>query len=1064
MNGVIAWFAENRVAANMLMFIILVAGALAIPATQKEIFPNVSLDKISISVIYPGASPSEVEEAVCTRVERSISGIDGIESISAVASEALCSITAEIGFDSDTREVRDKIKARIDSIPDFPSAVERPIINEISLNTPVARIVISGQASHRALRRLAERVRQDLNDLGISRVVIGDAKPYEISIEIPEFTLQQYNLTFAEVAETIRRNSNKMSGGSVATQAGSVTVSAVVQVESIDDFRNLVLSAQPDGGRVTLGDVATITDGFEEGNTQTFYDGEPSVQLMITQEPNLSILEMSQILGRYMDNPQHMPQGVSINLDFDLAEYFKARLDILLENAIAGLILVFITLLLFLNFRLSFWVSTGIIVSFMGAFIILYLTDGSINMISTFAFLIVLGMVVDDAIIIAENIHTNQEELGKRGLMGAIAGAQEISKPVIFAVITTAVAFAPLLFLPGPDGKMLASIPTVVLATLLFSLIESLFILPAHLAHQPAKSNAISFLKRVQDAFSNTLQKMISAVYKPSLEIALKWRYSVFWAFTVSFFLACALLIGGWVNVNLISDVEGDGVFGTLKFPPGTHLEETSAALKRMEHEALALKDELEKKYGADQILHIRTNIATPKDNEGFVAMTLAGAQNRQVSGEQVAAMWRERVGPIPHVAEIDYTATFNKPGPPINIDLKGHNPEELKAAAKALREHLEDYPAVYGVRDSFQGGSREVQLRLKPNAYDLGIDLSNLGAQVRQAFQGTIVQTLQRDGSEVQVVLRYPKEERSSLWHLENMRVRLGDGTHVPLSAVADVYYGTGPAKIIRHDGRRSITVSAYVDEGIANSTQVMTSLRLNFLSKLDDRFPGVKWSPAGQQKVRTEIMEYLATGFLIALGVMFMLMATLFRSYLQPSIVMTAIPFGLVGAMGGHLLLGLEMTLWSLAGMIAVSGVVVNDNMVLIFYINDKREQGYSISDAVKAAGAERFRPIMLTTLTTVAGLMPILTETSWEAQFLIPMATSISFGVLFATLVSLVLIPVLYLILDDFGGLYKLPLIKEKSSHGLENKIVSTSGDDKIFDDAFGGDEPQSDRPAP
>jgi multidrug efflux pump subunit AcrB len=440
--------------------------------------------------------------------------------------------------------------------------------------------------------------------------------------------------------------------------------------------------------------------------------------------------------------------------------------------------------------------------------------------------------------------------------------------------------------------------------------------------------------------------------------------------------------------------------------------------LLRAEKAALEVKEELYNQYQTEQIKHVRTTIT---NHNGTIILTMAGADQRKLPGKDIIDMWRKKVGPIPEASELSFTSTFNKPGPPVNIELSAYDSTKLKAAATALREHISDYPATYNVRDSFQGGKREVQLHLKPNAYDLGLDLQGLAGQVHQAFQGIEVQSLRRNQDEVKVFLRYPQEERSSLWHLENMRVRLSDGTHVPLIAVADVFYGVGPTKIIRHDSKRIITVEAYVDEGIASSATIMRSIKSNFLDKLEYDYPGVRWIPAGSQKVRDELQDSLILGFMVAMLVMYMLMATLFRSYAQPILVMTAIPFGIIGALVGHLLMGEELTLWSAAGMIAVSGVVVNDNMVLIFYINEKREQGESLLNAIKEAGAARFRPIMITSITTFAGLTPLMAETSWEAQFLIPMAISISFGVMFATLVSLLLIPALYLMLEDINRLF-------------------------------------------
>lgn len=831
MNSLIAWFAENRVAANMLMIVIIVAGLLLIPETKKEILPNVSLDTITITAVYPGASPSEVEESVCMRIENAVQGLRGIENMNSTASEQLCMVSLQIAYGTETPELMDKIKGNVDAIGNFPSVVPRPIVKEISIRNSIARIAIAGDASHRALKGIAANVRDDLKDIGITQVSIEGTRAFEIAIEISEADLQRYNMTFMEVAQTIRRNSMKASGGAVATSGGSVAVEAIGQADTAEDFRNLILRAKPDGGHVKLGDVATIIDGFKESNNQTFYDGKPAVTLSVYQEGSDNLLELSRKIHKYLENPKrHFPEGISLHLDSDNAKYFQNRIDLLVENAIGGLALVFITLLLFLRVKLAFWVSVGIPLAFLGGFIIQYFAGGSINFISTFALLIVLGIVVDDAIIVGENIYRHQSQNNK-GVSGAIAGAQEISKPVVFAVLTTAVAFSPMFFLPGADGKLLASIPLVVVGTLAFSLVESLLILPAHLSHQPSFSTRKGPLAKLQDKFSGFMDRGIENIYRPLLSKTLSWRYTALTAFIMSFLIAMALIVGGWINVSLLSAIEADVALSNIAFPKGTSLEKTRVSTRIIEQAAIDVKEELDKKYGSPQIEHVRALVS---DNTGQVILSLAGADERKLSGQEILDKWRKKVGPIPEASKLSFTSTFMKPGPPVSVELSAYNLDDLKEASEALREHLSDYPATYGVRDSFQGGKREVQLKLKPNAYDLGLDLQGLAGQIHQAFQGIEVQSLQRSQGETKVFLRYPKEERSSLWHLENMRIRLADGSHVPLMAVADVYYGVGPSRIVRHNGKRIITVTAYVDEGITPKATINRSVRANFLSTL--------------------------------------------------------------------------------------------------------------------------------------------------------------------------------------------------------------------------------------
>lgn len=1017
MNSMIAWFIENKVAANMVMLVILATGFFVIPETRQEIFPDVSLDKVNISVVYPGASPSEVEEAVCVRIENAIHGIRGIEDITSIASEQLCVVSLDIEYDADTYRVMEQVKAQVDSIPNLPSVASRPMVKDISLLRTVGRITIYGDANNKALKQIAEIVRNDLIDRGLSHVQIAETKDYEISIDISEAELQRYNMTFAEVAQSINRNTMKASGGAVATSSGAVGIEAVGQAESAADFNNIVLRSTPDGGRVLLRDVATVTDGLQATDSKTFYNGKRAVSVMVSQGSNENLTYISNALNNYVADPKrHFPEGISLVVDQDMAKYYNQRIDMLANNALSGLALVFFTLLLFLRLGLAFWVTVGIAVSFLGTFVVLYLLDESINMISTFAFLIVLGIVVDDAIIVGENIHTHQSN-NIRGPAGATIGTQEIAKPVVFAVITTAITFAPLLFLPGTDGKMLGIIPIIVIATLSLSLFESLFILPSHLAHQTQKLvKRDNPLTKMQDYFSGFLDYTIKHIYRPTLLAVLHQRYLATATFVATFFISLSLIAGGWINVEFLSTIESDGARATVSFPAGTPIEKVESAVMRVENAAMQMRKELREKYGTEQITDIRATVAPFGNNdEGVVKLQLSSHKDRKMSGDQIAELWRKKAGPIAEASSLDFWSTLDANKPSVNIELAAHDPDLLHDAVNDLRELISEYPAAYNITDSFQGGKREVQLQLKPHAVGI-LDTQILASQVRQAFVGVEVQSLQRDQGEVKVFLRYPKEERESLWHLENMRIRLADGSHVPLMAVADVYYGTGPAQIIRNNRKRTTTVNADIDVGITPLPQVFSSIKKNFLDKLPENYPGVTWRSIGAQKVQNELKENLSIGFASAILIMYMLMATLFRSYTQPLLVLTAVPFGLIGALFGHLLMGLELTVWSAAGMIAVSGIVVNDNMVLIFYINEKLEEGEPLMDAIRAAGADRFRPIMLTSLTTFAGLLPLITETSFEAQFLIPMAISISFGVMFATLVCLYLVPALYLIRQD------------------------------------------------
>lgn len=1021
MNALIAWFARNHIGANMLMMVILILGTMVAYKIPKEIIPDVSLDTILISAAYPGASPRDVEEAVCVRIENAVSGLAGLEKITSTAQEQACLVSAELSYGTHTRDVIEKIKNRVDAITNFPEGVSRPIVREFNLGKPAARLVVYGNTEYQALRSVAERVRDDLADLGLNQVTMPDVKPYEISIDVPSIELERYGLSFSEVQQAIRRNSMKYSGGAINTGSGNISVSAIGLNTGVDDLRHIVLKALPDGSQITLGDIATITDGFRESSARSLFNGMQAISVSVSQEADMNITEVSERIHKYIDKPKpFIPEGIKVVIEQDTTEYFAEYMDLLTDNAIQGLVLVFITLLLFLDLRTSWWVTMGMPTSLAAGIIVLYLCGGTINMVSIFGILLVLG-IVEDAIVVSENVYRHQIELRHKGVEGVIGAVQEIALPLFLAVMVMVIAFIPLLFLPGADGQLIKPLAIIVIAVLLAGKFEAIWILPAHLVQPPKPPNARSLLVRTQRWFDRGMQYSIDFHYKPLLDWTLRWRYAAVVGFIMLLFISFALVSGGWIKAHLVTEISGDFAVANVSFPRGTSAEVTAAAIDHIEKAGMELKVQLVKEHEQEQVRHVRTIVGIDGDHEGRVMMALTSSQDRKMSGEEILERWRKKVGPISGATSVDYSVSINRPGPEFDVLLSSSNVEQLQAAAKALREHLKEYPAAYNIRDSFQGGKREVQLRLKPHAYGMGIDLPILSAQVAQAFQGVEVQNLTRDKEEVKVIMRYPKNERSSLWHLENMNIRLLDGTSVPLSAVADVYYGVGPASILRHNRKRVIEVTANIDQGLSSTMVLTRSVTSNFLNQLEDDYPGVKWQRAGASQQQAELFEQLLIGFTVSIIVMFMMMAVLYRSYYHPIMVMTAVPFGLVGALLGHAIMGLDLTLWSSAGMIAVSGVVLNDNMVMVFYVNERRAAGESLRKAITDVGPVRFRPIMLTTLTIIAGLAPMMAEQSWMATFLIPMAVSISFGVGFATLVSLLLVPALYLVLDDIAQLW-------------------------------------------
>jgi len=1025
MNKLIAWFAENQVAANLTMLLIVVAGILSLQATRKELIPNISLDKVTISIAFPGASPQEVEKTVCVRIEESIFDIEGIRKLVSSAAEGVCNVTASIDSGYNARDLMDEIKSRIDTVSTFPEQAERAQIRERSIKSSVASVVVSGNVDEHTLKSIAEIVRDELTEIkSITQVELINARDYEVSIELSDNSLHEYDLNFDEVADAVRSSSLDLPAGHLKTDSGDVLLRTQAQAYTGEDYEKLTLRANQDGSSIKLADVADIVDGFEDVEFKGEFNGSPGLLITVYRVGEQNILEISDSIKDYIKNksPQ-LPDGVALNIWQDKSSYFKSRMYLLIRNALTGLLLVFCILVLFLRLRLAFWVSLGIPISFMGAFWLLPHVDGSINMISMFGFILVLGIVVDDAIVVGENIHKNHLK-GNLGLKGAIEGAQEVSKPVVFAVLTSVVAFMPILFLPGAEGRLWMMIPQVVILTLLFSLAECLFVLPAHLSTIKTHEKKENRFSRFQTRFSDWLENLIENTYRPVLLKVLHWRYVTLSVFVGVFIVFVSVLFAGWIHLLFFPKVEGDIAIASISFSQGTPVDKTELAVERIESAALELKQQLKLRTGEEQIENIISTIGLQAmnhsgkkgDHVGEVSISLRASEDRQVDSAEILRLWREAVGNISAATQLTFQSSLRDSGPEISIDLTGRNENELSIAAKALKSQLQQYSGVYDIQDSYETGKKEIRLHLKPEAEYLGINAKLLARQVRQAFYGEEVQRIQRGRDDVRVFIRYPKGQRQSVYFLETMFIHLNNGVDVPLSEVADIEYTSSPSEILRVDRKRIISVSAHVDQSLAVPAQIKESLNKDFLINLDKQFAGVSWSKSGRQKDQDELVTSMIRGFILALIGIYALMAIPFKSYSQPLMVMSAIPFGLIGAILGHMLLGLDISLLSLSGMIAVAGVVVNDNLVLVDYINRKREAGIELTQAIRDAGAARFRPIVLTSLTTFAGLTPLMLERSVQAQFLIPMAVSLAFGVMFATVVSLLLVPASYYILED------------------------------------------------
>ena len=1029
----ISWFAKNSVAANLLMIFIAFSGAISILSVNYEVFPEIDLDRISIEIPYLGAAPEEVEEAVCVRVEEAIQGLDGIKEITSIASEGMGAIVIELELGADARKVVDDVKSRVDAIDTFPAETEKPIIRELVSRNQVVDVAVSGDVDEFTLKEAAEKIRDEISAIPqISQVEIASARPYEISIEVSEVALRRHGLTFDDVATAVRKSSLDMPGGSVRSESGEILLRTIGQAYRGAEYESLVLMTRPDGTRLHVGDVATVVDGFAETDQFGRFNDEPTVLLSVFRTGDQNALEIAGLVHDYVEGGNlRLPAGISVAVWQDQAQVLQDRLSLMLRTGTSGFILVFVLLALFLEVRLAFWVSLGIPVAFLGAIVLMPVFDVTVNVMSLFAFILVLGIVVDDAIIVGENIFSHHERHGDR-LRASIEGAQEIATPVVFAVLTTVVAFMPLMFVPGVMGKIFGVIPLIVIPCLLFSLLESLNILPSHLAH--LRTREPGPWGRFQARFARGLQWLIHSVYKPSLEVMLRRRYLTAAAGASTLIVTIGMVLGGWASFQFFPSVEADFMSASVTMPQGTPAGITSDAVRRIEAGAERLRQDLLAETGTDYYRQVFASVgdqpmasrvgmlAMPLNSGGGhlgeVTIELAQAEVRAINSEELGNRWREAVGPIPEAVEVSFNASAMNAGEDINVMFVGPDVEILRDAAEEVKRELEGFAGVYGISDSFRRGKPEMQLGIKTAAETLGLTLQDLGRQVRQAFYGEEAQRIQRGRDDIRVMVRYPADQRRSLGDLENMRIRTPAGAEVPFGQVAVVEPGRGFASITRVNRSRSVNVIASVDDTITSAGDLVAALTTDILPGVLARHPGVYYSMEGMQAEQQDSIEGLQTGFALAMFGIFALLAIPLKSYVQPLIIMGAIPFGLVGAIWGHVLLGLNVSLMSMFGLVALSGVVVNDSLIMVATINARRLEHVDLQTAVRESGVRRFRPILLTSLTTFFGLVPLMLEQSFQAAFLIPMAVSLAFGVMFATLITLVFVPTSYLILDDIG----------------------------------------------
>jgi len=953
-----------------------------------------------------------------------VQDIEGIKEMISTAVRNYGSVRIEVESDYEVLDILDQVKNRVDAISTFPDNTEKPVYTRAQFEMQVMMVTVSGEVDERTMKEFAKQIRNEVVALpGVTRADVIGGRDYEISIEVSEFTLQGYGLTLAEVAQAVRMGSLDLPAGSIRSDSGDIMVRTKGQAYVGRDFEDIVVRTNADGTRLLLKDIATIRDEFIERERFSEFNGEPAFSIQVFSVGNQSELEIAEKVKNYIAKKQEaLPPGIHVTTWADTSYYLKGRLDMMLKNMAYGAALVFLILALFLRLKLAFWVMVGLPIAFMGAFFLMPVFDVTVNMLSLFGFILVLGIVVDDAIVIGESAYTNMRAKGHSTDI-IVEGVMKVAVPATFGVLTTIAAFVPILMVTGVTGQFFEAVGWVVTLCLVFSLVESKLILPAHLVHMKVKhyeKDTHNFFVRFQRFFSEGLHHFVDDFYAPLLEKALKRRYLTLSIFVSALILSIGLLMGGLLRFVFFPDIAADFLQVSIEMNEGTPPASTHEALRRIQ----AGVWEVDRKVSEDQGMEsgaVVTNVVSfaTGDTSGQLVAELVKDEVAIIDGQEVLRRWRAEVGDVTGVKTLGFSGAMGHPGggPAISLTLTGSNIEQVARAATELERRIRLYDGVYDIRNSFERGTAEIKLNIKPEAESLRLTLADLARQVRAGFYGEEVQRVQRGQDEVKVMVRFPRDERDSVGYLDNMRIRTPDGGRVPFHAVAEVELGEAPLRIQRFDRNRAVRVSAEVDKEMAEPDKITEDILKNELPQVMAQFPGVNYSLSGSSQAKQEVQHDLIMGALLALFLIYALMAIPLKSYAQPLIIMSVIPFGAIGALVGHWIIGIEVSMMSFFGIIALAGVVVNDSLILVDFVNREQRLGIPLIQAIRDAASKRFRAIVLTSLTTFFGLIPIVLEPSLQAQIVIPMAVSLAFGILFATAITLFLIPILYLMLDDF-----------------------------------------------
>lgn len=1027
-KGLLAWFAGNTVTANLIMVFLIVGGLIIASRMNTDTFPEIDPGTISVSVPYPGATPSEVEDAITRRIEEAVTGIEGVKRVRSTASEGLGSIVLELRDFVDPQIIKDDVQSAVDQISQFPPQnAEDPQIVVAEAGSVMMRLAVFGDVPEFDLRRITREVEDDLLSVeGITLTALAGARSYEISIEVSEERLRQYQLSLSQVAEAVNAGSLNLSAGTLRTEGGEILLRTDVERKTGEAFEDIIIRSGQNGGQVLLGDIATIVDGFEDGQLKNSFNGVAAMFIDVSRSDDQDAFDISRAVTGFLESYE-LPPGIGVSVVTDNTTIIADRLNLMIRNGILGLALVFIFLSLTLDLRLAFWTSLGIPISFLGAFFIIsqFVT---LNMITMFGLIVVLGIVVDDAVVVGENIYQAQRD-GYKGVDAALEGLRGVMVPVTIGVLTTMAAFAPLMFSTGLLGQIMFPVPVVVISVLLISLVDAFIILPAHLSHEGEWSRGAMAI--VREKGHDVLAGFRDRIILPIVKLAVRARYVTLSAAFAILILTAGLLGSGTIRFVFFPAIESDQVIMTLEMPTGTAYASTAEVMARVEAAAFEAVGGKE----SDILQSFSMTIGAPSSSTnggppgqsnaiaslnaalGNATLTLVPSSTRSVSSSEIERKWREGIGTVAGAKSVSFVSSLAGGGADINLEFVHADSAALEIAVESAVAQIRALDGVTLVETSLESGKRQMSFTLSPEGIAAGLTSQDIALQMRQAFFGEDVQRIQRGRDEVRVYVRYPKEGRQNLSDLEDFRIRLASGKDVPLYTVATIEETLSPARINRVNSRRVETLDITIDDAVTTPGAVKAILNTELLPALAQYDSKLSYSYAGDTQDQSEDLQSLAFNLLIAIGIIFVMLASVLRSYIQPIIIISAIPLGACCAIFGHLIMGYDLSFLSLFGIVALSGVIINDSIVLMDYFNKQRAKDHiSVHEAAILSARRRFRPILLTTLTTFIGLFPMLLETSLQAQFLIPMAISLGFGILFASFLIIIMVPAFLMIAED------------------------------------------------